>query len=48
MQDVLHHIDLATAFAGGLDRNTFAADLRAVYAGVWKSFQRRLAACQKN
>lgn len=28
----MHHIDLATEFAGGLDRESFAADLRAVYA----------------
>ncbi|WBL78498.1 DUF86 domain-containing protein [Bradyrhizobium xenonodulans] len=32
LRDILHHIDLATEFAGGLDREGFAADLRAVYA----------------
>jgi hypothetical protein len=29
LRDVLHHIDLAIEFAGGLDREAFAADLRA-------------------
>ncbi|MET4364243.1 uncharacterized protein with HEPN domain [Bradyrhizobium sp. LB8.2] len=28
----MHHIDLAIEFAGGLDRDAFAADLRTVYA----------------
>lgn len=32
LRDVLHHIDLAIEFAGGLDREAFAADLRTVYA----------------
>ncbi len=32
LQDILHHINLATEFAGGLDRDAYAADLRAVYA----------------
>ena len=32
VRDILHHIDLATEFAGGLDREAFAADLRSVYA----------------
>lgn len=32
LQDILHHIDLATEFTGGLDREAFAADLRGVYA----------------
>jgi uncharacterized protein with HEPN domain len=32
LRDVLHHIDLAIEFAGGLDRDAFAADLRTVYA----------------
>lgn len=30
--DILHHIDLAMEFARGLDRETFAEDLRTVYA----------------
>jgi uncharacterized protein with HEPN domain len=32
LRDILHHIDLATEFTGGLDREAFAADLRSVYA----------------
>ncbi|WP_092035257.1 HepT-like ribonuclease domain-containing protein [Bradyrhizobium sp. OK095] len=32
LRDILHHIDLAAEFAGSLDRQTFAADLRTVYA----------------
>lgn len=32
LRDILHHIDLATEFAGGLDREAFAADQRTVYA----------------
>jgi uncharacterized protein with HEPN domain len=32
LRDILYHIDLATEFAGGLDREIFAADLRTVYA----------------
>ncbi|WP_244429616.1 MULTISPECIES: hypothetical protein [Bradyrhizobium] len=32
LRDILHHIDLAAEFATGLDREAFAADLRAVYA----------------
>lgn len=32
LRDILHHIDLATEFAGGLDREAFVADLRSVYA----------------
>jgi uncharacterized protein with HEPN domain len=32
LRDILHHIDLATNFAEGLDRHTFKADLRAFYA----------------
>ena len=34
LRDILHHIDLATEFAGALDRETFAADLRTVYAVI--------------
>ncbi|WGS20466.1 MULTISPECIES: HepT-like ribonuclease domain-containing protein [unclassified Bradyrhizobium] len=30
--DILHHVDLATKFAEGLDRQTFKADIRSVYA----------------
>jgi uncharacterized protein with HEPN domain len=32
LRDILHHIDLATTFTEGFDRETFSADLRAVYA----------------
>ena len=32
LRDILHHIDLATHFVEGLDRETFKADLRAFYA----------------
>lgn len=32
LRDILHHIDLAIQFAGGLDREAFAADVRTVYA----------------
>lgn len=32
LRDILHHIELASEFAGSLDRETFAADLRTVYA----------------
>src|SRR5258708_2619736 len=32
LRDIVHHIDLATRFIEGLDRATFKADLRAVYA----------------
>ncbi|WP_346015471.1 MULTISPECIES: HepT-like ribonuclease domain-containing protein [unclassified Bradyrhizobium] len=32
LRDILHHIDLAAEFAGRLDREEFAADLRTVYA----------------
>ena len=32
LRDILHHIDLATEFVRGLDREAFAADLRTVYA----------------
>jgi uncharacterized protein with HEPN domain len=32
LRDILHHIELATQFVEGLDRDTFKADLRSVYA----------------
>lgn len=32
LRDIPHHIDLAIQFAGGLDREAFAADVRTVYA----------------
>ncbi|MCK1754400.1 DUF86 domain-containing protein [Bradyrhizobium sp. 137] len=32
LRDILHHIDLAAEFAGRLDREEFAADMRTVYA----------------
>lgn len=32
LRDILHHIDLASQFVSGCDRNTFSADLRTVYA----------------
>jgi uncharacterized protein with HEPN domain len=32
LRDILHHIDLAAAFAAGLDYAAFQADLRTVYA----------------
>lgn len=32
LRDILHHIDLAIQFAGDLDREAFAADVRTVYA----------------
>lgn len=32
LRDILHHIDLATAFAVDLDRDAFVSDLRTVYA----------------
>lgn len=30
--DILHHIDLATTFIAGFDRDTFKGDLRTLYA----------------
>jgi uncharacterized protein with HEPN domain len=30
--DILYHIDLATSFVAGFDRETFRSDLRTVYA----------------
>ncbi len=32
LRDILHHIDLASQFADGFDRESFKADLRSVYA----------------
>jgi len=32
LRDILHHIDLATQFVQGLDREAFKADIRTVYA----------------
>src|SRR5436305_8243046 len=32
LQDILHHIELATRFITGMDRTTFVEDVRAVYA----------------
>ena len=32
LRDVLHHIDLASQFVRGFDREAFKADLRTVYA----------------
>lgn len=32
LRDILHHIDLAQQFVAGLDRATFIADTRTVYA----------------
>jgi uncharacterized protein with HEPN domain len=32
LRDILHHIDLASQFVGGFDRDRFKADLRTVYA----------------
>jgi uncharacterized protein with HEPN domain len=32
LRDILHHIDLATSFAMGFDRNSFKHDLKTVYA----------------
>ena len=32
LRDILHHIDLAIDFAGGLDRDAFVVDLRTIYA----------------
>jgi len=32
LRDILYHIELATRFIEGLDRESFKADLRAVYA----------------
>lgn len=32
LRDILHHIDLATRFVEGFDRETFKADIRSVYA----------------
>jgi uncharacterized protein with HEPN domain len=32
LRDILHHIDLATKFVAGFDRNMFKDDLRTVYA----------------
>ena len=32
LRDILHHIDLATAFIAGLNRDPFKSDLRTVYA----------------
>jgi len=32
LRDILHHINLATQFVEGFDRETFKLDLRATYA----------------
>jgi uncharacterized protein with HEPN domain len=32
LRDILHHIDLASQFVHGFDRDGFKADLRTVYA----------------
>src|ERR1700760_104556 len=32
LRDILHHIDLANEFVEGIDRQTFKADLKTVYA----------------
>ena len=32
LRDILYHIDLATQFIEGFERDTFKADIRAVYA----------------
>jgi uncharacterized protein with HEPN domain len=32
LRDILHHIDLATQFVLDMDRETFKADIRTVYA----------------
>ncbi|MGF6310629.1 uncharacterized protein with HEPN domain [Bradyrhizobium sp. i1.8.4] len=32
LRDILHHIDLATTFSEGFDRQTFGADIRSIYA----------------
>jgi uncharacterized protein with HEPN domain len=32
LRDILHHIDLATQFVGGFDREGFKADIRTIYA----------------
>jgi uncharacterized protein with HEPN domain len=32
LYDILHHVDLATRFAAGMDRAAFAEDVRTVYA----------------
>ena len=32
LRDILHHIDLASQFAQGHDRDTFRADVRTLYA----------------
>jgi uncharacterized protein with HEPN domain len=32
LRDILFHIDLATEFVGGFDRDTFKKDLRTLYA----------------
>ena len=32
LHDILHHIDLATQFVEGFDRQTFKSDIRTVYA----------------
>src|ERR1700710_2287344 len=32
LRDILYHIDLATEFVAGFDRDTFKDDLRTVYA----------------
>ncbi len=32
LRDILHHIDLATEFIAGFDRDTFKKDLRRLYA----------------
>ncbi|KJC57317.1 hypothetical protein UP10_30135 [Bradyrhizobium sp. LTSPM299] len=34
LRDILHHIDLATKFVEGFDRQTFKADIRSVYAAT--------------
>lgn len=34
LHDILHHIDMATRFAEGMDRATFVEDERTVYAVI--------------
>jgi uncharacterized protein with HEPN domain len=47
LRDIRYHIDLATEFAAGFDRDTFKTDLRTVYAVTrcLEIIPKRLAAC---
>ena len=48
LRDILFHIDLATEFIAGFDRDTFKSDLRTLYAVTrcLEIISKPLAACR--